>query len=96
VFFGSDNKSGVDLTIACRCSDVRVGLRGMRHAPIREGRSCEEAHELLGWLGAIFIVAWLVLWLAVKVSFAAIHVLVAIGLLLLIVAFARRFSTRKT
>ena len=52
--------------------------------------------RLLGWLGAIFIVAWLVLWLALKVSFAAIHVLVAIGLLLLIVAFARGFSTRKT
>ena len=50
--------------------------------------------RLLGWLGALFIVAWLVLWLAVKVTFAAVHVLVAIGLILLIVAFARGFSAK--
>lgn len=50
--------------------------------------------RLLGWLGAIFIIAWLVLWLAVKVSFAAIHVLVVIGLLLLIVGFARGSSAK--
>jgi hypothetical protein len=45
--------------------------------------------RILGWIGAVFIVAWLVLWLALKVTFAAVHVLVAIGLLMLIVAFAR-------
>jgi hypothetical protein len=50
--------------------------------------------RILGWLGAIFIVAWLVLWLAVKVTFAAVHVLVAIGLLLLIVAFAKSFTAK--
>ena len=50
--------------------------------------------RLLGWLGAIFIVVWLVLWLAVKVTFAAVHVLVAIGLLMLIVAFARGFTAK--
>jgi hypothetical protein len=50
--------------------------------------------RILGWLGAIFIVAWLVLWLAVKVTFAAVHVLVAIGLLMLIVAFARGFGAK--
>ena len=50
--------------------------------------------RLLGWLGAIFIVVWLVLWLALKVTFAAVHVLVAIGLILLIVAFARGFSAK--
>lgn len=50
--------------------------------------------RVLGWLGAIFIVAWLVLWLALKVTFAAVHVLVAIGLLMLIVAFARGFGAK--
>jgi hypothetical protein len=50
--------------------------------------------RLLGWLGAVFIVAWLVLWLAVKVTFAAVHVLVVIGLLMLIVAFARGSSVK--
>jgi len=50
--------------------------------------------RILGWLGAVFIVAWLVLWLAVKVTFAAVHVLVAIGLLMLIVAFARGFAAK--
>ena len=50
--------------------------------------------RLLGWLGALFIVAWLVLWLALKVTFAAVHVLVAIGLVLLIIAFARGFSAK--
>lgn len=50
--------------------------------------------RLLGWLGAVFIVAWLVLWLAVKVTFAAVHVLVVIGLLMLIVAFARGFTAK--
>ena len=50
--------------------------------------------RLLGWLGAIFIVVWLVLWLALKVTFAAVHVLVAIGLVLLIIALARGFSAK--
>lgn len=50
--------------------------------------------RVLGWLGALFIIAWLVLWLALKVTFAAVHVLVVIGLLMLIVAFARGFGAR--
>jgi len=40
-------------------------------------------------LGVMFIIAWLVLWLAVKVTFGAIHLLVVIGLILIIVAIAR-------
>jgi hypothetical protein len=38
-------------------------------------------------LGVLFIVAWLVSWLALKVTFAAIHALVVIGVILLIVGF---------
>jgi hypothetical protein len=38
-------------------------------------------------LGVLFILAWLVLWLALKLTFAAIHALVVIGVLLIIVGF---------
>ena len=41
-------------------------------------------------LGAVLIVAWLVLWLFVKITFAAIHLLVLIGLAMLVVGFLRR------
>jgi hypothetical protein len=43
--------------------------------------------RILHILGALLIVIWLVLWLAVKVTFVAIHALVVIGVLLIIVAF---------
>jgi hypothetical protein len=39
--------------------------------------------RILHILGVLFIVAWLVLWLAVKVTFAAVHALVIIGVLLI-------------
>ena len=39
---------------------------------------------ILSLLGIVFIIAWLVLWLAVKVTFGAIHLLVVIGAILLI------------
>jgi hypothetical protein len=41
---------------------------------------------VLSLLGIAFIIAWLVLWLAVKVTFGAIHLLVVIGLILIILA----------
>ncbi len=41
---------------------------------------------ILGTIGAIFIIAWLVLWLAVKVTFGAIHLLLAVGVILLVIA----------
>ncbi len=44
---------------------------------------------ILSGLGILFIIAWLVLWLAVKVTFGAIHLLVAIGVILIIVAILR-------
>jgi len=43
--------------------------------------------RILHWLGALFIIAWLVLLLALKITFAAIHALVVIGILLIIVGF---------
>ena len=44
---------------------------------------------MLTTLGILFIIAWLVLWLAVKITFGAIHLLVAIGIILIIVAILK-------
>ena len=44
---------------------------------------------VLSLIGIVFVIAWLVLWLAVKVTFAAIHLLVVIGVILLILALVR-------
>jgi hypothetical protein len=44
---------------------------------------------VLSLLGIVFIIAWLVLWLAVKVTFGAIHLLVAIGVILIVLAFVK-------
>jgi hypothetical protein len=44
----------------------------------------------LFWLvGIVFIIAWLVLWLAVKITFGAIHLLVVIGVILIILALVK-------
>jgi hypothetical protein len=43
--------------------------------------------RILHWLGALFIIAWLVMWLALKVTFAAVHMLVVIGVLMIIAGF---------
>ena len=50
--------------------------------------------RILAWLGVLFIVAWLVLWLAVKVTFAAVHILVAVGLLMLIIGLVSSSTAR--
>lgn len=42
---------------------------------------------ILSFLGIAFVIAWLVLWLAVKVTFGAIHLLVVIGVILIVLAF---------
>ncbi len=53
--------------------------------------------KILHVLGVLFIVAWLVLWLALKLTFMAIHALAVIGVLLIIVAFvAGRSAASKT
>jgi hypothetical protein len=43
--------------------------------------------KVLHVFGALFILAWLVLWLALKITFAAVHALVVIGVVLIIAAF---------
>ena len=50
--------------------------------------------RILSVLGVLFIIAWLALWLAVKVTFGAIHLLLLIGVVLIIVGLLRgRTST---
>lgn len=45
---------------------------------------------ILKALGIAVIILWLVLWLAVKITFVAIHLLLLLGLVLLIVGFMKR------
>ena len=44
---------------------------------------------ILRFLGAAIIILWLVLWLAVKVTFGAIHLLVVLGIALMLLGFLR-------
>ena len=44
---------------------------------------------VLSLLGIVFIIAWLVLWLAVKITFGAIHLLVVIGIILIVLAIIK-------
>jgi len=44
---------------------------------------------ILKALGVGLIVLWLVLWLAVKITFGAIHLLVVVGIILLVVGFIK-------
>lgn len=53
--------------------------------------------RILSVLGALLIVAWLVMLLALKVTFVAIHALVVIGLVLIVASFmSGRASAAKT
>lgn len=45
---------------------------------------------ILKALGVLLILAWLALWLFVKITFAAIHLLLLIGVVMLVVGFVRR------
>jgi hypothetical protein len=45
---------------------------------------------VLKGIGAVLIVIWLVLWLFVKITFAAIHLLLLIGLALLVFGLIKR------
>jgi len=44
---------------------------------------------ILKALGAALIILWLILWLAVKITFGAIHLLVVVGIILLVVGFIK-------
>lgn len=44
---------------------------------------------ILKFLGLAMLILWLVLWLAVKITFGAIHLLVVIGLVMLVLGFLK-------
>lgn len=45
---------------------------------------------ILKLIGTVLIVAWLVLWLFVKITFAAVHLLLLAGLAMLVIGFIRK------
>ncbi len=63
------------------------------HAPClaSQSKANESGGEMgiLKALGIAVIVLWLVLWLAVKITFGAIHLLLVLGLVMLVVGFAK-------
>ena len=44
---------------------------------------------ILKGLGIAIIILWLVLWFAVKITFAAVHLLLLIGLAMLVIGFLK-------
>ncbi len=44
---------------------------------------------ILKALGVAVIILWLILWLAVKITFGAIHLLLVLGIILLVVGFLK-------
>jgi membrane protein required for beta-lactamase induction len=53
-------------------------------------RSHRRGHVgILKALGVVVIVLWLVLWLAVKITFGAIHLLLVLGIALLVIGFIK-------
>ena len=47
---------------------------------------------VLKGIGVAILILWLVLWLAVKVTFGAIHLLAVLGLALLVIGFVKASS----
>lgn len=45
---------------------------------------------ILKGIGVALIVVWLVLWFAVKITFAAVHLLLLIGLAMLVFGFIKK------
>jgi hypothetical protein len=47
-------------------------------------------------IGVFLIIAWLVLWLAVKITFAAVHLLLLLGVAIIVFALIKSGSSRST
>ena len=45
---------------------------------------------ILKTLGALILIIWLVLWLAVKVTSGLVHLLVVLGIAMLVIGFLKR------
>jgi Flp pilus assembly protein TadB len=63
-------------------------LRAGTHALMRSAEVMR-MKAVLHIIGVIFIVAWLVLWLAVKITVAAVHLLLLLGIVLIVFALVR-------
>lgn len=48
----------------------------------------------LKWLGVLILVTWLVLWLAVKITFGAIHLLLLLGVAMLVIGLVKSATSR--
>ena len=44
---------------------------------------------ILKFLGVAILILWLVLWLAVKITFGAIHLLVLVGVAMIVIGFLK-------
>jgi len=44
---------------------------------------------ILKFLGVAILLLWLVLWLAVKITFGAIHLLVLLGIAMIVIGFVK-------
>ncbi len=51
---------------------------------------------MLHAIGLFLIVAWLVLWLAVKITFAAVHLLLLLGVAMIVIGLFRSRSSGST
>ena len=47
------------------------------------------AMGILKFLGVAILLLWLVLWLAVKITFGAIHLLVLLGIAMIVIGFVK-------
>jgi Flp pilus assembly protein TadB len=74
---------------------LRAGFKGVEATPEELRREDAPGREgsimgILKGIGVALIVLWLVLWLFVKITFAAIHLLLLIGLAMLVFGLIRR------
>ena len=49
--------------------------------------------SVLHVIGIFLIIAWLVLWLAVKITFAAVHLLLLLGVVMILIGLFRSRSS---
>src|SRR5690606_15656248 len=65
---------------------LRRMWRALRLRPEAQG----DGMGILKYIGIALLILWLVLWLALKITVGAIHLLVLLGVVLLVVGFLKR------
>jgi Flp pilus assembly protein TadB len=68
------------------CADTASRRRRPEYASVLHE---EDSMAVLKGLGVALIVIWLVLWLAVKITFAAVHLLLLVGLAMIVFGFLK-------